>query len=122
MRSVGIFQSVRKFARRSGWDSASTECGGSGSSQEAYNIRGFGAEYKAVIGDNGTFNIPSLTAGTYTATLSMPNFKQSITKNIVLQVGQPTSVRIVLMVGGRTETVTVTAGAEVIQTVLRFNF
>jgi hypothetical protein len=36
-----------------------------------------GAEYKAVTVDNGTFSIPSLSAGTYTATVSMPNFKQS---------------------------------------------
>jgi hypothetical protein len=75
-----------------------------------------GTEYKAITADNGTFSIPSLSVGTYTATVSMPNFKQSITKNIVLVTGTPTTVNIKLEVGGRTETVTVTAGAEVIQT------
>ncbi|MGA2263248.1 MAG: carboxypeptidase regulatory-like domain-containing protein [Acidobacteriota bacterium] len=75
-----------------------------------------GAEYKAVTAENGTFSIPALNAGTYTATVSVPNFKQSITKNIVLVVGVPSNVKIVLQVGGSTETVTVTAGAEVIQT------
>jgi hypothetical protein len=75
-----------------------------------------GAEYKAVTAENGTFLIPALSAGTYTATVTVPNFKQSVTKNIVLVVGVPSAVRIVLQVGGSTETVTVTAGAEVIQT------
>jgi hypothetical protein len=75
-----------------------------------------GAEYKAVTAENGTFAIPALSAGTYTATVSVPNFKQSITKNIVLVVGVPSSVRIVLQVGGSAETVTVVAGAEIIQT------
>ena len=75
-----------------------------------------GAEYKAVTADNGTFSIPALSAGAYTATVSVPNFKQSITKNIVLVVGVPSSVRIVLQVGGSAETVTVVAGAEIIQT------
>jgi len=75
-----------------------------------------GAEYKAITAENGTFLIPSLTAGTYTATVSVPNFKKSITKNIILVVGVPTNVRIELQIGGGQETVTVVAGAEVVQT------
>ena len=75
-----------------------------------------GAEYKTITAENGTFLIPALSAGTYTATVTVPNFKQSITKNIVLVVGVPSNVKIELQVGGSTETVTVTAGAEVIQT------
>jgi len=74
-----------------------------------------GAEYKATTAENGTFMIPSLTAGSYSASVSMAGFKQSVTKNIVLVVGVPTDVRIVLQVGGSNETVTVTAGADVIQ-------
>lgn len=74
-----------------------------------------GAESKTVTADNGTFTIPSLNAGTYTATVSMTRFKQSIIKDIVLVVGVPTDIKIVLQVGGSNESVTVVAGAEVIQ-------
>ena len=74
-----------------------------------------GAVATAITAENGTFSIPSLTAGTYTATVDVPNFKQSVIKNIVLLVGVPANVRIVLQVGGSTETVTVVAGAEVVQ-------
>ena len=75
-----------------------------------------GTEYKAITAENGTFMIPGMSAGSYTATVTVPNFKQSITKNIVLVVGVPTTVKIVLQVGGSNETVTVVAGAEIIQT------
>jgi hypothetical protein len=74
-----------------------------------------GAEYKAITSENGTFSIPALTAGTYTATASMANFKQSVTRNIVLVVGVTSNVRIQLQVGGRTEVIEVTAGAEIVQ-------
>jgi hypothetical protein len=74
-----------------------------------------GAEYKATTADNGTFMIPGLAAGSYTATVSMPNFKTAVMTKIVLVVGVPTDVRIPLQVGGSSETVTVVAGAEVIQ-------
>ena len=55
-----------------------------------------GAEAKAITAENGTFMIPSLSAGTYTATVTVPNFKQSVTKNIVLVAATPTTVRITL--------------------------
>lgn len=74
-----------------------------------------GSEASTVTADNGTFTIPSLSAGTYTATVSMPRFKQSIIKDIVLVVGVPTDIKIVLQVGGSNESVTVVAGAEMIQ-------
>jgi len=74
-----------------------------------------GSESKTVTAENGTFTIASLNAGTYTATVSMPRFKQSIIKDIVLVVGVPTDIKIVLQVGGSNESVTVVAGAEVVQ-------
>ena len=77
-----------------------------------------GAEAHSITAENGTFFIPALSAGTYTATVSVPNFKQSITKNIVLVVGVPSNIRITMQIGGVTETVTVTAGAEVVQALL----
>ena len=74
-----------------------------------------GAEFKAVTAENGTFSIPSLSAGTYTATVTVPNFKQSVIEKIVLVVGVPTNIKVTLQVGGSNETVTVVAGAEVVQ-------
>ena len=65
-----------------------------------------GAEGKAVTSENGTFSIPFLSPGTYSATVTMPNFKQAIVKDIVLVAGTPSAIRVVLEVGGTSETVT----------------
>jgi hypothetical protein len=74
-----------------------------------------GAEFKTITTDNGTFSIPSLSAGTYTATVSMPGFKQALVKDIRLVAGTSSSIRVTLEVGGTSETVTVQANAEVLQ-------
>jgi hypothetical protein len=74
-----------------------------------------GAEGKAVTSENGTFSIPFLTPGTYTATVTMTSFKQGIVKEIVLIAGTPSSIRVTLEVGGTNETVTVQANAELVQ-------
>jgi hypothetical protein len=75
-----------------------------------------GAEYKAISADNGTFSIPSLSPGTYTATVTMANFKQAVYKEIKLVAGTPGNLRVTLQVGGSNEVITVQAGAEVVQT------
>ncbi len=74
-----------------------------------------GAQFKTITAENGTFSIPSLHSGSYTATVSMTSFKQSIIKNIALVVGAPTNITVKLEVGGSNETVTVTAGGEIVQ-------
>ncbi|MBZ5495284.1 MAG: carboxypeptidase-like regulatory domain-containing protein [Acidobacteriia bacterium] len=74
-----------------------------------------GAEFKTVTTENGTFSIPALAAGTYTATVSVPNFKQAVVKDIKVVAGNPSSIRVQLQVGGTSETVTVQANAEVVQ-------
>ena len=75
-----------------------------------------GAEFATITSERGTFSIPSLSAGTYTATVSLPGFKQYVIKNVVLLAGSPTTIRPVMEVGGTSETVTVQAGAEIMQT------
>jgi hypothetical protein len=75
-----------------------------------------GAEYKTIAVDNGTFSIPALSPGTYTATISVPNFKQAIIQDIKIEGGVPASMRVTLQVGSRNETVIVTGGAEIVQT------
>jgi len=74
-----------------------------------------GAEYTSITAENGTFSIPALNPGTYTATVSMTNFKQSIVKDIQVIASVPSTIRITLQVGGTNETVVVEAGAELVQ-------
>ena len=74
-----------------------------------------GAEYKAVTGEDGVFHIPALSPGTYTATVTVPNFKQAIVKDIVLTAGNPGAITVTLQVGGTNEVVTVQANAEIVQ-------
>jgi hypothetical protein len=74
-----------------------------------------GTEFKAVTADNGTFSIPAMDAGTYTATVTMQGFKEAIYKNITLVAGVAGNVRITLQVGGTNETITVESSAEVLQ-------
>ncbi len=44
------------------------------------------AQFKTVTVANGTFSNPALSAGTYTATVTAPKFKQEVIKNVVLEV------------------------------------
>jgi hypothetical protein len=74
-----------------------------------------GAEYKAVTVENGTFSIPAMTPGTYTATVSVPNFKQASIKEVKLTAGTTSTIKVTLQVGGSNEVVTVQANAEVVQ-------
>jgi hypothetical protein len=74
-----------------------------------------GTEAKTLTSANGTFSIPLLSAGTYTATVSVPNFKQAVIKDIVLVAGAPSNIRVTLEVGGSNEVVTVQANAEIVQ-------
>jgi hypothetical protein len=74
-----------------------------------------GTEYKTITVENGTFFIPALTPGTYAATVSVPNFKQAIVKDIKLEAGVPGPIGVWLEVGGSNGTVVVQAGAEMVQ-------
>ncbi len=75
-----------------------------------------GTKFSTVTAENGTFSIPAMSPGTYTVTVSLPGFKQAVIKDVVLNAGVPTTVRVTLEVGGISETVTVVAGGEVVQT------
>ncbi len=76
-----------------------------------------GVENTVQTADNGTFNLPGLSAGTYTLTISAQNFKQTVVKDVKVNIGSPSSINIALEVGAVTETVTITgAGGELLQT------
>ena len=76
-----------------------------------------GQEFTTTTADNGTFNVPSLAAGTYTVTITAGSFKQAVLPGVKVDVGTPSSISVALEVGAPTETVTITgAGGELLQT------
>ena len=65
---------------------------------------------------NGTFIIPVLPPGRYTATATLAEFKKGIIKNVTLSVGDKTALNFVLEVGSNQESITVEANAQLTQT------
>ena len=62
----------------------------------------------------GAFSLPQLEIGTYTVKVSVNGFKSSTTENLVINVAQEYSLAVLLEVGNIAENVTVTGGADVI--------
>jgi len=65
--------------------------------------------------EKGEYAIPALPAGAYKITVSKAGFKTETADNVALIVGVPGTVNVKLEVGQATETVEVTAGAEIVQ-------
>ncbi|MBI4471763.1 MAG: carboxypeptidase regulatory-like domain-containing protein, partial [Acidobacteria bacterium] len=74
------------------------------------------AQFESITVENGTFVIPALTPGTYTVTVSLPGFKQAVIPDVKIDAGVPATVRVTLEIGEITQSVTVEAGAEILQT------
>jgi hypothetical protein len=74
-----------------------------------------GVKFNATSSEKGDYAIPALPAGTYTISASKTGFKASIVENVNLVNGLQGQVNIKLEIGQATETVEVTAGAEVVQ-------
>ena len=60
-----------------------------------------GAEYDVITNDRGIFSVPGLTPGSYTATISMTNFKTKVYKAIRIDPQSPASLIVTLEVGGK---------------------
>jgi hypothetical protein len=74
-------------------------------------------KFEAVTNDSGGFNVPALSAGIYSVTVSLQGFKTVVITDVRVQLGIPTTVNATLDVGALAETVTVTgASAELINT------
>src|SRR2546423_527504 len=73
-------------------------------------------EFTAQTNGEGTFTIPSLSAGMYTATITMQGFKQAKVTGVKVAVGLPSSITVALEVGAASETVTIVGGGELLQT------
>ena len=76
---------------------------------------GTNEKYTVVSGDKGEYAVPSLPAGSYHVTVSKPGFKTQTAGKVDLIVGVPATLNVKLEVGAATETIEVTAGAEVVQ-------
>jgi len=74
------------------------------------------AEFTAQSSDSGTFRVPSLVPGLYTATVTVKGFKQTVVQGIKIDVGKTANLNISLEVGQVTELVTIAGGGEVLQT------
>src|SRR5579862_1141624 len=76
-----------------------------------------GTSYTTKTGPNGGYQFATLNFGSYTISVTQKGFKTGTVKDIKLEASQEYSVpSIVLEIGESTQTVTVEAGAEEIQT------
>jgi outer membrane receptor protein involved in Fe transport len=73
-----------------------------------------GTERTATTNENGQFNIAVLEPGNYSVSVESTGFKRTVAPNVVINVSQSAEVTIAMEVGATTETVTVTAAQEVV--------
>ena len=75
-----------------------------------------GVSFEAVSNGEGLFNVPGIAPGVYTVTVSLTGFKTAVLKDVRVVAGTPAAVKATLEVGQLTETVTVAASSELINT------
>ena len=75
-----------------------------------------GTKFHTTSGSDGHFVVGNLPPGTYTVTVAAQGFKTGAYKSVQILVGQIYDLKVVLSVGEVTSTVTVEAGAQVLQT------
>ena len=75
-----------------------------------------GVSFEAVSNGEGLFNVPSVPPGVYTVTVSLSGFKTAVLNDVRVASGTPASVKAVLEVGQLSETITVAASTELINT------
>lgn len=74
-----------------------------------------GLSRDTVTGADGTFVIPTLLPGRYTVKADLPGFQTTTQTGIAVGVGQELTINLTLRVGGVQETITVTAGAPLVE-------
>ena len=65
--------------------------------------------------ERGEFAFPSIPGGTYRVTVTKQGFRAASVENVTMEPGVPATVSVKLEIGQATETITVAAGAEVVQ-------
>ena len=76
-------------------------------------VTGQTGERTTTTNDQGLFNVENLVPGNYTVRVESANFKSAEVSNITVFVGKASSVNVDLEPGAISETVTVTAGADI---------
>jgi len=76
-----------------------------------------GTTYTAVTSGTGTFTVPGINPGVYTVTVALMGFKTHVVPEFAVNANTPATLRAALEVGKLEETVVVTGGTEVVQTV-----
>jgi hypothetical protein len=88
-----------------------------GSAKVVITDNATGKERMLTTSSEGTFTVPQLDAGEYTVKVTAPGFKTKTVINVKVDVAKQYEVKVALEVGAVEETVTVTAGEELINTV-----
>jgi hypothetical protein len=73
-------------------------------------------EFTTQTSGDGTFTVPGLDDGVYSATVVAQGFKQAVVTDIKINVGTPSTIKVPLEIGAGTEVVTVVGGGELLQT------
>jgi Carboxypeptidase regulatory-like domain len=74
-----------------------------------------GSAYSTVSSSTGYYVLPSVRTGTYAVKVSAPGFKAKLFSGVTVSVGASTARNAILEVGSATETITVTAGAQMLE-------
>jgi hypothetical protein len=74
------------------------------------------ATYKTTSDERGHWALPSMPAGPYRITVTVKGFRTMIIDNVKVDAGVPSTVNVKLEIGQVSETVSVSAGAEMVQT------
>jgi hypothetical protein len=77
---------------------------------------GTGVTYTQTTTEAGLYGFPSLPVGAYTITVTLPGFKTASKTGNILEVDTPLVINMALEVGGITETVSIAAETDVLQT------
>jgi hypothetical protein len=75
-----------------------------------------GGQYKTATTSTGNYTLTSLPVGTYSLTIDVPGFKKFVQTGIAVAVAQVARLDITLQVGSNTESITVTADADLLKT------
>jgi hypothetical protein len=75
-----------------------------------------GSAFNATSSSTGDFSVPSVPSGKYSVSVTAPGFKAWTTTGIDVRLDSTTKVEVKLEVGNATETITVSAAAEVLKT------
>ncbi len=70
-----------------------------------------GVSRDAVTSGEGFYRVGELPPGKYTIVIAAPGFKESVTKDVIVEAEQPRGLDVTLAMGAVTEQVTVTANA-----------